>query len=178
MKLKELFMKKLIVPICILLLFTTAFAQSRSRTTRRGTQSSKTAKPSTSPAASQVKLDGATKVATQIKNLTTFLYLLGGVAKDLDAQEAASRSGQSSPTVERNKAKLKATFEDFRVGLDNLEIYFRNTPELQPYYVKLVGSASGAAAAEEQAASGHADQAGHTLLGVVNRLADVLVAMR
>ncbi len=170
-------MKRLIVPICLLLLSTSIFAQSRSRTTRRGTQSSRT-KPAASPAAAQVKIEGATRVATQIKNLTTFLYLLGGVAKDIDAQDAASRSGQNSPTIERNKAKLKSTFEDFRVGLDNLEIYFRSTPELEPYYVKLVGSASGAATAEDQAAAGHTDQAGHTLLGVVNRLADVLVAMR
>jgi hypothetical protein len=170
-------MKRLIVPICLLLLSTSIFAQSRSRTTRRGTQSSRT-KPAASAAASQIKIEGATRVATQIKNLTTFLYLLGGVAKDIDAQDAASRSGQGSPTIERNKAKLKSTFEDFRVALDNLEIYFRSTPELEPYYVKLVGSASGAATAEDQAAAGHTDQAGHTLLGVVNRLADVLVAMR
>lgn len=171
-------MKRLIVPICLLLLSTCIFAQSRSRTTRRGTQSSRASKTATSQAATQVKIEGATRVATQIKNLTTFLYLLGGVAKDIDAQDAASRSGQGSPTIERNKAKLKSTFEDFRVGLDNLEIYFRSTPELEPYYVKLVGSASGAATAEDQAAAGHTDQAGHTLLGVVNRLADLLVAMR
>ena len=62
--------------------------------------------------------------------------------------------------------------------MDQLEIYFRNTPELQRYYVKLVGSAAGAADAEAQAAAGHFDQAGRTLLGVVNRLTDVLVAMQ
>ena len=159
---------------CLLLLPATAWSQTRSRTTRRGTQSSKPSKASASQAA-EVKTEGATRVATQIKNLTTFLYLLGGVARDIDAQD---RSGQSSPTREKNKAKLKSTFEDFRVGLDNLEIYFRNAPELQPYYVKLVGSAAGAATAEDQASAGHADQAGHTLLTVVNRLADLLVAMR
>jgi len=59
-----------------------------------------------------------------------------------------------------------------------LEIYFRSTPELQPYYVKLAGSASGAASAEDQASAGHFIQAGRTLIGVVGRLADVLVAMR
>src|SRR5260370_14273254 len=111
-------MKRLIVPICVLFLSTSIFAQSRSRTTRRGTQSSRT-KPAASPAATEIKIEGATRVATQIKNLTTFLYLLGGVAKDIDAQEAASRSGQHSPTIERNKAKLKSTFEYFRVALDN-----------------------------------------------------------
>jgi hypothetical protein len=171
-------MKKLIVPICILLLSTAAFSQTRSRTTtKRGTTSSKAPKTSATMAASAVKTEGATKVANQIKNLTTFLYLLGGVAKNLEAMDAAAKSGQASPTTERNKATLKASFEDFRVGLDQLEIYFRSTPELQPYYVKLAGSAAGAADAEAQAAAGHFDQAGRRLLAVVSRLTDVLVAM-
>src|SRR4051794_29365815 len=171
-------MKKLIVAICVLGALSMAVcAQSRSRTTRR--TSSKTSKPAVTDAAtSTVKTEGATRVATQIKNLTTFLYLLGGVAKEVEALDAAAKSGQASPTNERNKAQLKASFEDFRVGVDQLEIYFRNTPELQPYYVKLVGSASGAAAAEDQAAAGHFVQAGRNLISVVGRLADVLVSMR
>lgn len=163
---------------CLLILPVTMLAQTRSRTTRRGTSAAKTTKPSTASAAADVKMDGATKVANQIKNLTTFLYLLGGVAKNLEAMDAAARSGQASPTTERNKATLKASFEDFRVGLDQLEIYFRSTPGLQPYYVKLVGSAAGAADAEADAAAGHFDRAGRKLLGVVSRLTDVLVAMR
>src|SRR5438067_9111788 len=172
---------KRIAPLAIALILiipAAALAQSRSRTTRRGTTSSK-AKPAATEAATQtVKTEGATRVATQIKNLTTFLYLLGGVAKDIEAIDASAKSGQVSPTNERNKAQLKASFEDFRVGLDQLEIYFRSTPELQPYYVKLAGSASGAASAEDQASAGHFIQAGRTLIGVVGRLADVLVAMR
>lgn len=170
-------MKSIFLLVCILVLSTTSFAQTRSRTTRRGTQSSKT-KPAASQAATEVKTEGATRVANQIKNLTTFLYLLGGVAREVEALDSAAKAGQASPTNERNKAQLKASFEDFRVGLDQLEIYFRSTPELQPYYVKLAGSASGAASAEAQASAGHFIQAGRTLIGVVGRLADVLVAMR
>ena len=163
---------------CLLILPVTTFAQTRSRTTRRGNTSAKTSKPSPTQATAEVKSDGATKVANQIKNLTTFLYLLGGVAKNLEAMDAAAKSGQSSPTTEKNKATLKASFEDFRVGLDQLEINFRSTPGLQPYYVKLAGSAAGAADAEAQAAAGHFDQAGRKLLAVVSRLTDVLVAMQ
>ena len=170
-------MKNILVLVCVLLLSTTALSQTRSRTTRRGTSAAKTTKTTATPAASAAKTEGATKVANQIKNLTTFLYLLGGVAKNLEAMDAAAKSGQASPTTERNKATLKASFEDFRVGLDQIEIYFRSTPELQPYYVKLAGSAAGAADAEAQAAAGHFDQAGRRLLGVVSRLTDVLVAM-
>ncbi len=174
-------MKKLIVPICVLLLSTTAFAQSRSRTTsRRGT--SKTAKPSATEPVNQAKIEGANKVADQIKNLARFLYVLGGVAKGIEEIDMAAKNNEASPAAlqknDQNKAVVKSSLENVRVGLDQLEIYFRSTPELQGYYVKLAGSASGAADAEAQAAAGHFDQAGRTLLGVVNRMTDVLVIMK
>ncbi len=172
-------MKKLIVPICILLFSTSALAQTRSRTTKRGTQSSKA---SSQQASVEAKTAGATKVADQIKNLTRFLYLLGGVAKGIEDLDASARSNQGSPTAlqqnEQNKAKLRSTFQDFRIGFDQLEVFFRSTPELEQYYLKLAGSAAGVATAEDQAAAGHFDQAGRTMLGVVNRLTDVLLAMR
>ena len=128
------------------------------------------------------RIDGATKVAEQIKNLTRFLYILGGVAKGIEEVDVAARNNQASPaavqTNAQNKAVVTSSLENVRVGLDQLEIYFRSTPELQGYYVKLVGSASGAADAEAQAAAGQFDRSGRTLLMVVNRLADVLVLMR
>lgn len=173
-------MKNILVLVCLLLLSTTALSQTRSRTTRRSAQSSKTPKVSEQQATAEAKTAGATKVANQIKNLTKFLYILGGVAKGIEDIDA--RRSEASPSAlqknEQNKASVKSSLENVRVGLDQLEIYFRSTPQLQGYYVKLVGSASGAADAEAQAAVGHFDQAGRTLLGVVNRLTDVLVLMR
>ena len=173
-------MKHILVLVCLFLLSTTALAQTRSRTTsKRGTPPPKT---SAQQASTEAKTAGATKVADQIKNLTRFLYLLGGVAKGIEQVDEAVRKSEASPTAvqqnTQNKATVKTSLENVRVGLDQLEIYFRGTPELQGYYLKLAGSASGAAAAEDQAAAGHFDQAGRTLLGVVNRLTDVLLAMR
>ena len=118
----------------------------------------------------------------QIKNLSAFLYRLGGVAKGLQELDAAAKSAGASPAVvqqnDQNKARIKSSFTDFRVGLDNLEIYFRSTPGLQSYYLKLAGSASGAANGEALAAAGQFDQAGRSLLGVVDRLTDTLAIMR
>jgi hypothetical protein len=158
----------------------TAPAQTRPRTTsKKGTQPAKT---STQQASAAAKTTGATKVADQIKNLTRFVYLLGGVARGFEQVDEAARKNEASPTAlqqnAQNKATVKTSLENVRVGLDQLEIYFRATPELQSYYLKLAGSASGAATAEEQAAAGRFDQAGRTLLGVVNRLTDVLLVMR
>src|SRR5215471_13949848 len=170
-------MKKVAFAISALLVFCNLGpAQTRSRQTTKHPPAKTTA--STAAAAAAVKTEGATRVATQIKNLSTFLYLLGGVVRGIEAIDAQSKPGESSPTNEKNKTQLRASFSDFRVGLDALEVHFRSTPELQPYYVKLVGSASGAAEAEAQAKAGQFNQAGKTLLGVIGRLADVLVAMR
>jgi len=171
-------MKKAIVTICALMVLSaTAPAQTRKRTTKpKTTTTTKTAAGEAATVAA-VRTDGATRIANQIKNLTTFLYLLGGVARNIETLDAAAKTGTPSPTVEKNKAQLRQSFSDFRVGLDALEVYFRSTPELQGYYTKLVGSASGAAEAESQAAAGQFNQAGRTLIGVVGRLTDVLVLM-
>ena len=131
---------------------------------------------------SQVRTTGATRVGEQIKFLTKFIYLLGGVASGIAAVDEAARRNEASPAVveknQQSKATVKSSIEGFRETLDKLEIDFRNQPELQPYYIKLAGVAAGAATAEEQANANQFDAAGRTLLNVINRLTDVLVVMR
>ena len=99
----------------LLFLPATALAQTRSRTTRRGAQSSRTAKPSASPAADEAKSTGANKVAEQIKNLTRFVYLLGGVAKGIEQVDEAARKNEASPAAlqqnEQNKAVVKTILD-------------------------------------------------------------------
>ena len=161
---------------CLLALPATALAQTRSRTTKAST------KKTASAAVTDARTEAASRVANQIKNLTKFVYLLGGVAKGIEAADEAARKGEASPTAlqqnAQNKATVKSSLQNVREGLDQLEIYFRSTPGLENYYLKLAGSASGAASAEDLAAAGHFDQSGRTLLGVINRLTDVLLVMR
>jgi hypothetical protein len=161
----------------ILLAPSTAFSQTRNRSTSR---QKPTAAAATQRAA-QVRTQGATRVADQIKNLTKFMYILGGVTSTIAAIENDSRkSGASSPADQtaQQKAIVRNTIQNIREGLDKLEIDFRGTPELQPYYIKLAGVAAGAATAEERAAANQFDAAGRQLLNVVNRLTDVLLLMR
>ena len=152
------------------------------QTRRRSTSS----KPSTATAAAQktaqVRTQGATRVAEQIKLLTKFTYLLGGINSGIAAADEEIRRNQATPqqvqTNQQSKARVKQSIQGFREGLDKLEIDFRATPELQPFYIKLAGVAAGAATAEEQATANQFDAAGRSLLNVINRLADVLVIMR
>lgn len=152
--------------------------QTRSRSSR-----SKPA-PTTTAAqkAAQARTAGATRVAEQIKLLTRFIYLLGGVSSGIAAVDEAARRNEATPALiqqnQQSKTRVKQSVQGFREGLDKLEIDFRATPELQPYYIKLAGVAAGAATAEEQAAANQFDASGRSLLNVIGRLADVLVVMR
>lgn len=174
-------MKRILITLAagtFLLAPSSAFSQTRSRSSKQ--------RPPTATQqaqrASQVRTQGATRVAEQVKNLALFTYLLGNITSTITAVDDAARKNEVSPAgLQANqdrKAKVKLSFKDFREGLDKLEIDFRNTPELQPYYIKLAGVASGAATAEEQANANQFNAAGRTLINVINRLADVLVIMR
>lgn len=157
---------------------TATLGQTRSRTQKPKPPSSAAA----AQKASQVRTAGATRVADQIKLLTRFTYLLGGVTTGIAAVDEAAKRNEASPAVvqqnQQSKTRVRSSIQGFREGLDKLEIDFRTTPELQPYYIKLAGVAAGAATAEEQAATNQFDASGRSLLNVIGRLADVLVIMR
>jgi hypothetical protein len=121
-------------------------------------------------------------VADQIKFLTRFIYLLGGVASGIAAVDEAAKRNEATPAIlqknQQSKTTVRTSIQGFRESLDKLEIDFRAQPDLQPYYIKLAGVADGAATAEQQAAANQFDAAGRSLLNVINRLTDVLVIMR
>ena len=152
----------------------TALAQTRGRKTApaRSTTTSLTDK----------RTIGAGRVADQIKTLTRFIFVLGGVAKGLEGVDDAARRNEASPAVleqaKQNKVTVRTSIRKVREGLDQLESDFSSSIELRRYYTKLAGVAAGAAAAEEQAAANQFDKAGRSLLDVVNRLTDVLLEMR
>ena len=151
----------------------TVLSQTRKRT-------SKTPAQVTKP--SEKQRQGATRVADEIKTLSRYLYLLGAVAKGIEAMDDAARRGEASPELvqqaDKNKLTVRSSIRSFKERLDKLEIDFRTTPELQRYYIKLAGVAAGAATAEDLAAANQFDRAGRTLLDVVNRLTDVLLEMQ
>ena len=174
-------MKPIAITLLTLVLLSpsTVFGQTRKRSTSRQKPTT-TAQPE--GRVMQVRTQGAQRVAEQIKLLTRFIYVLGGATSGIAAVDEAVRRNEASPPLvqqnQQSKARVKSSITAFREGLDKLEIDFRATPELQPYYIKLAGVAAGAATAEEQAAANQFDRSGRTLLDVVNRLADVLVVMR
>lgn len=170
---------KMIVLACLIVLTASnVFAQTRRRTTT-GRKSRPAATRNQGQAVPTATV--AARVAEQIKSIGRFLYLYGPVSKELAANEAALQGNQQSSaaeTVQRNKARLRDAFHNYRVQMDELETTFSGSSELRPFYTNLLGVAASAAQAEEAVAASRYDQAGRSLLDVMNRLTDVLVDMQ
>jgi hypothetical protein len=172
----------LVVTVC---LAPATLAQSRKRSSSSRSKSSATKSKTSAAAETQrvaaARTAGATRVADQIKFLSKFIYLLGGAASNMAAVDESIKRNPNPELDKQNqqaKARVKGNVTGFREAMDKLEVDFRATPELQPYYIKLAGVAAGTATAEQQAGDNQFDAAGRSLLNVVNRLTDVLFAMR
>ncbi len=165
---------------CLVLSNVTATSQTR----RRSTQKRPTSSTSFEEKQQAEIRAGRQQIATQIKTLTQFLYLFGGISKSIETAEQVNRNheetsvGMSQDRLTQNKTKLKDSIKNVRTGLDQLEASFRLNPVLQTYYSNLAGVAKLGQTAESQAAANSLDQAGRSLIAAVNKLADALVALR
>ena len=154
-----------------------------SQTRRRSTQKRSTSTTFAEKQQAEIRA-GREQIASQIKTLTQFLYLFGGIAKSIETAEQVNRNheessvGMSAERIQQNKAKLRESIKNVRAGLEQLESSFRLNPVLQSYYPNLAGVARLGQTAESQAAAGTFDQAGRSLIAAVNKLADALVALR
>ncbi|HQU83648.1 MAG TPA: hypothetical protein PKY59_11005 [Pyrinomonadaceae bacterium] len=172
------FNKKIFAIFAVLIVFiglnSTIYAQKRKVSTR------KTTVAKTSANTLDIKA-GAEKVSTQIKNLTKFIYLLGGIARNIEDIDKDSRSGKFSRTAvtqnETNKKNVIASIKNLRAGLAALEVEFRTKPALKNYLFQISGVTDICGRAEDQATGGQFTESGKTLLLVVEKLSDTLAAM-
>jgi hypothetical protein len=165
---------------CIVISAGTSTAQ-----TRRGSSQKRPAASTTFAEKQQTEIRaGRQQIAGEIKILSQFLFLFGGIAKGIETAEQANRIreqssvGMPSTQIEQTKVKFKDSIRNERVGVEQLESSFRLNPVLQTYYTNLAGVGKLAQTAEAQAAGNNFDQSARSLIAVVNRLVDTLVALR
>jgi uncharacterized phage infection (PIP) family protein YhgE len=173
--LRKAFIFILICMLTVLSTNATSQTKRRSSTARRANA----AKAATEKSAAEIKA-GAAQVAAQIKTMTHFAYLFGGIAKGIESVDQAAKEASATAIAqnERNKTKVRESIRSVREGLDKLESDFRFNPALQSYYPYLAGVARTGETAENQAAANRFDEAGRSLLKIIDQLADALAAMR
>ena len=164
--------------VIFLTTFTFTAAAQNKKPVKKTTTASATSKTAT---ATEIR-SGAEKVSIQIKNVSKFIYILGGVAKDIEAIDADIRARKITrkETIDlnnKNKEALVQSIQNLRAGLAALEIEFRTKPALKNYLFNLQGISDLAGNAEDDAINGQLTQSGKTLLGIIEKLSDTLVAL-
>lgn len=159
-----------------------ANAQKRRTTKTRTPRTTRTSqKPLPAANSKELVKTGAEKVSNQIKNLTQFIYLLGGSNVRIGSVTNDEKRGKvttaTKQQIDAGKKGLVLTIQSFKGGLKDLEASFRANDNLKPYLLELTGVADLAQTAEDQAAANQFDAAGRTLIEIVGQLADVLRAM-
>ncbi|PYP88431.1 MAG: hypothetical protein DMF61_07515 [Blastocatellia bacterium AA13] len=163
------------ISLCLLMLFASASeAQTRRRTTsKRRAEPSRAAVAKT---AAEVQ-SGRTRIGAEIKTLTQFVFVLGGVSRSIQSAELANRTGDRAAVpveeIERNKARIRDSFKSVGSGLNALEASFRPNAALAAFYPFVAEASRLGEAAQSQAAS-NLDEAGRSIIKAVSQLTDAL----
>ncbi len=171
-------MKPLIANAAVCLLLTLGAAAPAAPAQTRTRRSAPATQKKTTPTSrlDQTRFNAQRlEVARLTKDLTRFLYLYGRLSKDL---ELTVTQTESADATNQAKAGLIRSIGDMRDRLDQLEGRFRFEAGLRTQYQTLQGVSAAADQAAQQAAANRFDQAGRTLLGVAERLTDVLLEMQ
>jgi hypothetical protein len=124
----------------------------------------------------------AGQVAEQIKNVSKFIYVYGKIVNGLDfaADQARQNKTPAAPSAKEreNKDALVTSVRNLRLGVENLARGFQSNPRLQVQYLKVSFALDAASDAEKLAAAGRYDDAGKSLITLVERLTDMMIALR
>ena len=180
MKINKYLLKLTFLGLAVLLTFAaSAEAQKKKPTTKKTNTTTRTT-PTLTTNTLEIK-DGANKVSIQLKNVSKFIYVLGGVATGFEVADKEARSGKlSRAALDKNnqdKQTVIASIRNLKAGLAALEVEFRTKPSLKNYLFQIQGITDLTTQSEDLATAGRFIDSGRVLLNVVEKLADTLTAM-
>jgi hypothetical protein len=179
MKINKYLSKLTFLVLAVLLTFAASAEAQKKKPTTRKTTTTKTT-PTTTTNTLEVK-DGANKVSIQIKNVSKFIYVLGGVASGFEVADKEAKAGKlSKAVVDKNnqgKQAVITSIRNLKAGLAALEVEFRTKPSLKNYLFQIQGITDLTTQSEDLATAGRFTDSGKSLLLVVEKLADTLAAM-
>ncbi len=157
-----------------------SFAFSAEAQKKKPVTTKKPATTNTTTNALEIK-QNAEKTSIQLKNVTTFLYKLGGIASAIEALDNDAKANKLSKAqldkFTQQKQAVISSIRNLKAGLAALEVEFRAKPALKPYLLQIEGITELGNQSEDLAAAGKFTDSGRVFLTVVEKLADTLVAM-
>jgi hypothetical protein len=168
--------------LLVILLLTLVFALSASSNAQKRRSSRRPAKPTPTPTPVVDMRPEATQVATQITNVTRFLYIYGKVQNSLEIADEQAKRGQTDPKIaaENKKSKdlLVVNISGLRMGINSLLKGWEANSRLQVQSLRLVKAADAVAVAEQNAAAGRYREAADALVIAVDRMTETMISMK
>lgn len=170
------------VSIIIIIASITLFAvvQTHSLAQQKKPVGKKTTKPAPAPTPDMRAQAGL--VAGQIKNVSNFIYLFGKIVNGFEVADEQAKSNQLPDKIaamnKESKEKLVAKIKDLRAGLEGLATGIQADQSLQVQYLKISYATEAVVDAERLTQAERYDEAGKSLIAVVERLTDTIVSMR
>jgi hypothetical protein len=175
-------LKRVSIFIPIFLIALGATSQSPSFAQQKQRQKKPTPGAKSKPTPAPDMRAEASQVATQIKNVTNFIFIYGKIVNTLQIDEDQVQRKETSPEIQarikKSKDLLIARIRDLRLGLENVANGFQANPRFQVQYLKISNATEASHDAERFAAAGRYEEAGRSLVTVVERLTDTITSMR
>jgi hypothetical protein len=173
-------LKRVSIFTAIILITLGAASQAPSFAQKQRQKKSGAAKPKPTPTP-DMRAEAA-KVAEQIKYVSNFIYIYGKVVNGLQIADEQMKNNQASPeakaTNQENKDKLIISMNRLRAGLEGLASGFEGNQRMQVQYLKLAYATEASFEAERLAVAGRYEEAGKSLVAVVERLTDAIISMK
>jgi hypothetical protein len=167
--------------ILVILLLTLVFAFTATSNAQKR-RPRRPAKPTPTPTPVVDMRPEATQVATQITNVTKFIYIYGKVQNSLEIADEQAKRGQVDPKVaaenKKSRDALVVNINGLRMGINNLLKGWEGNPKLQVQSLRLVKASDAVATAEQLAAAGRYKEAADALVIAVDRMAETMVSMK
>jgi hypothetical protein len=180
--LEEFLLKRVSIFIVVVLIALGAVSQANSLAQPQKSQkrSTRRAKPTPTPAP-DMRVE-ASQVAAQIRKVSNFIYIYGKVVNSLEVAEEQAKTDQVSTKAQalnkENKDRLVASIDGLRAEMEEVAKSFQANPRLQVQYLKLSYATEAALDAARLASAGRYNDAGRSLVAVVERLTDTIISMR
>jgi hypothetical protein len=167
--------------LLVILLFALVFAftapsNAQKRRPRRP------AKPTPTPTPVVDMRAEATQVATQITNVTRFIYIYGKVQNSLEIADEQAKRGQVDPKIaaenKKSKDALVVNINGLRMAINNVLKEWEGNSKLQVQSLRLIKAADAIAAAEQLAAAGRYKEAADALVIAVDRMTETMISMK
>jgi hypothetical protein len=168
--------------LLVILLLTLVFAFSASSNAQKRPSKRRPAKPTPTPTPVVDMRPEATQIATQITNVTRFLYIYGKVQNSLEIADEQAKRGQTDPKIvaenKKNKDALVVNINGLRMGINNLLKSWEGNSRLQVQSLRLVKAVDAVAVAEQSAAAGRYREAADALVIAIDRMTETMITMK